>query len=298
MRDKIESGYRSIENLFWIFEWNVKTAVNRDLKGTLRRNAVLRNTHLGESCFILGNGPSLKLENRLSELSDKFTITVNQMYRSEIFKIVNPNMHFIMDPLFFSLKADEDSEKETLSLIKDMRRTTNIPMVLPYIYLKKAGELGIAKNNDFYIYPRESCYGTARDINITRYTPRIQNVVQAAIYVALYMGFSKIVLLGVDMTGLLDVYVKRIPDKVEQYSHVYDYSENEKIRMKTIHDMQNNTTTLEQFANTFKIFQWLNEYAKKHHVKIVNASRTTALDVYDYTTIDNELDGVEKQYEM
>jgi len=48
-------------------------------RDTIRRLAKLRDTHPGERCFIIGNGPSLR-QMDLSPLRDEFTIGMNRIY--------------------------------------------------------------------------------------------------------------------------------------------------------------------------------------------------------------------------
>ncbi len=46
---------------------------------SIRRIDALKDTHAGERCFIIGNGPSLK-NTDLSKLKDEFTIGMNRFY--------------------------------------------------------------------------------------------------------------------------------------------------------------------------------------------------------------------------
>lgn len=46
---------------------------------SIQRLAALKDTHKGERCFIIGNGPSLK-ETDVSKLKDEFTFGMNRIY--------------------------------------------------------------------------------------------------------------------------------------------------------------------------------------------------------------------------
>lgn len=48
-------------------------------RDSIRKINALRDTHVGERCFILGNGPSLKSTD-LSKLKNEFTIGMNRFY--------------------------------------------------------------------------------------------------------------------------------------------------------------------------------------------------------------------------
>ena len=48
-------------------------------RDSIRKLNALKDTHSGERCFIIGNGPSLK-NTDLSKLKDEFTIGMNRFY--------------------------------------------------------------------------------------------------------------------------------------------------------------------------------------------------------------------------
>jgi len=59
--------------------WQLPTLLKRRNKENLKS---FRNIHLGERCFILANGPSLKLMD-LSHLKDEYTIGMNRIYLNQ-----------------------------------------------------------------------------------------------------------------------------------------------------------------------------------------------------------------------
>ena len=122
------------------------------------------------------------------------------------------------------------------------------------------------------------------------YLPASHHVVQTAIYCALGMGFKRIVILGCDMTGLLDNYVKRSPDKNETFSHVYEYTEAEKQRMQRVHAAHDNAFMLGGFYAMFQDFRVIAEQCREMGVEIYNASQTTAVDSLPYAKLDEILD--------
>lgn len=294
-RNKIFDLVYKTENIMWTFNNWLEYICKTERHKVLSQNDELKNKHYDQTCFILGNGPSLKLETRLNELSDKMVFTVNQMYRSDIFDIVCPQYHVMMDPLFFTLNADDPVEKDTLDRMMKLN-DRNIKFILPYAYKKSIEEMKFAVSKDYYMYNRMSVHsGYDKEINLTKYTPVIQNVIQAAIYSAIYMGFKRIVLLGVDMTDIMNYYIRRKPTDEVVDSHVYNYSPEERERMKKVHNLYDNTETFALFSNMFRIYKWINEYSEKHGIKILNASRETALDCFSYTILSSELDIIENE---
>src|SRR3989338_478971 len=59
------------------------------LCNTLKKNHVLINSKKGETCFILGNGPSLNNQN-LTLLANKETFVMNNFWRHPQYKIIRP----------------------------------------------------------------------------------------------------------------------------------------------------------------------------------------------------------------
>lgn len=294
-RSDLMSTFGSLENAFWSIVYSFKTICKDTSVESLKRNKTYLNKGKGETCFILGNGPSLKLETRLEELSQYTVFTVNQLYRSPIFKEVQPSYHVMIDPLFFSLDSKKSEEYDTLKRIRQLAANNNIKLILPiesYEYVKKF--IG-HEDNHIYIKGRYSFHEKYKlGFDMSKYLPAVNNVNLAAIMCAIYMGFEQIVLLGCDMTGLLDSYIKRSPNgNIENFSHVYDYTEEEKTRMHTVHTTTSNEAMLSGFATMFKDYRLIREYCSSHGIRISNASQKTALDTLPFSNLNTILDNLE-----
>lgn len=57
---------------------NIIKSKNQQVFNSIKNNAKFHNMHLGERCFVLGNGPSLKDVN-FSLLKDEFVFTCNRI---------------------------------------------------------------------------------------------------------------------------------------------------------------------------------------------------------------------------
>ena len=66
------------DNLKAAAEWP-QAAFHPWRRDSIRKLNALRNTHAGERCFIIGNGPSLK-QTDLTKLRSEFTIGMNRFY--------------------------------------------------------------------------------------------------------------------------------------------------------------------------------------------------------------------------
>ena len=294
-RKSIQKDIDHIENLFWNLKYKTEVLLVSPNTKRLSRNKNLKELHYGETCFILGNGPSLKLETRLPELSQYTTFSVNQFYRSELFGIIKPKYHVMIDPLFFSLSKDNPDENDTLRRIVEIADDPSINLILPV----EAHEY-ITKNistSDRCIFVKgryKMCDKYASGFNMAGYLPASNNVVLTAIYCAIYMGFKRIVILGNDMTGLMDNYVKRSPKITEKFTHIYEYTEQEKNRMRKVHATHNNEAMLEGFTQMFKDYRRINEYCMANNIQILNASQETALDNIPFCNLNDILDGLKE----
>lgn len=280
----------------WSIDYFFKRLFSKKIGYQLKRNKCFNASHKGETCFILGNGPSLRLEKSLWRIANYPVFTVNQFYRSELFNAVQTNFHLMTDPLFFELDKNNSDDLDTISRMDCLIGRKDIVKFFP-IEAKNYLETNFSINETCYFiknrYVLTEKYSKA--FRLDGYLPTSRNVVQTAIYVAISMGFKNIVLLGCDMTGLLDNYVKKSPDYQEKFSHAYDYTEQEKRRMKRVHIMSSNEYVLQGFYSMFKDFRLILDYSKKHGLNIYNASKITAIDSIPVTSLEDFLKELENK---
>lgn len=298
-RETIYNIADQLENRIWSFQFSLSKLHPNKRLSLLSSNENYRNIHKGETCFILGNGPSLKYETRLSELRQYNTFSVNQLFRSPLFDMINPKYHVMLDPLFFTLDEKKPSENDTLIRIKELSDREDITMILPIEFIDYINQHFGEYGNRIYVKGRyRMCEKYKSGFDLTRYIPAANNVVLTAIYCAIYMGFTRIVLLGCDMTGWLDSYIRRSPHIVEKFSHIYEYNEEEKNRMRSVHSSFNNEAMLTGFAKMFKDYRLINQWCMNSGISLTNASQETALDNIPYSSLDDildELDGKENE---
>ena len=116
-----------------------------NLLEVISQNERFRNTHVGERCFILGNGPSLKNVD-LSLLADEFVFIVNNFGFVDGFEKAKTNVHLWIDAAFFNAtnRVKLDQKKLMLSYTK-MSTQNPICFVniqgLPFIKQNKLDEI-------------------------------------------------------------------------------------------------------------------------------------------------------------
>jgi hypothetical protein len=116
-----------------------------------------------------------------------------------------------------------------------------------------------------------------RGIDATRQMYRAQNVAVMAIQVAIYMGCSEIVLLGLDHDWL-SRFAERLP------CHFYSPDDSATERGGAQHDWKSITNykdCLERLLILWNQYENLKRFAESKGIRILNATRGGVLDVFD-----------------
>jgi len=147
-------------------------------RDSMRRIAALKNTHRGERCFILGNGPSLK-NTDLKKLKEEFTIGLNRIF------LAFPELGFKTSVL---VSVNDLVVEQSAAEIKAL----GIPTFVAWRarrWLKPADNL-------YFLYTTYTGPKFGRDL-----TGRLwegATVTYAALQLAFYLGFETVILIGVD----------------------------------------------------------------------------------------------------
>ncbi len=155
-----------------------------DLSKVIRihNNGLLKykNMHHGQKCLVVGNGPSLRLEDIL-RVRDVYTFGVNRIYLlSEKWQ---PDYYVCMDQ-----KVLEDEN------IYSCRAKTKFFPASVKERLKEGDEYVFLSNR----YSYESVFEVPFSDDITHTVYSGGNVIYAVLQIAVYMGFVEIYLVGVD----------------------------------------------------------------------------------------------------
>lgn len=263
-------------NTFVYTKYIVNRIINKDFRRELKRNKKYYNIHDGNRCFILGNGPSLK-NQKLSFLKDEIVFSVNFFMKSDLFETVHPDYHIFADPVLFLTDSLKRMSHEKL-LQKAIDINPDIIFFMPF-------EAKSNFKNEFpYIKP--NYYSTKmilydnsiNKVNLAGLLPAFHNVLVYAIYIAIYMGFKEINLLGADMTSFLS---RVNSEDGEKNMHVYG-------RHKELTEKRFNTEFyLKTFGKTMENFRYVHNYAKKNGIIIINATESGILDVFPRNSITN-----------
>lgn len=161
--------YKDSEYLEWYFKWYFKHS---------KRLLKFKNIHKGESCFIIGNGPSLNKMD-LSPLSECYTFGMNKIFMMFDKVDLNLSYHVAVNELVI-----EQSVKEFESL--------SCPSFLCY----KVGREFIRPLDHIYFIATGWSINFQKDLLQEIYVG--YTVTYVAMQIAFYMGFKQVFLIGVD----------------------------------------------------------------------------------------------------
>jgi hypothetical protein len=274
-----------ISNVKWDLIFYLKLIFNSDFRKHINANVKFRNSARSNRCFIIGNGPSLKLLD-LKKLKDEVVFTVNNiMSDQEIYQNLNTDYHVFIDPTYYNLDNNIPEDKVTIGLLAQINYENKKPECIVFYKgkegLRKTGIDKILKLN--YIFQhRTLTYSYSSKISMCKNMPASQNVIQTAIYSAIYMGYKQIYLVGCDMTSLFLTYVASDTGgrEISNSYHAYKYTDSEKRTMLRDSKNYDNEYMLYDYAKTFTIFKRIRRYAERNKIEIYNATKGGGLDVF------------------
>lgn len=149
-----------------------------DLEAYYARQIVsLRGKHAGQRCFVIGNGPSLKIED-LDRLKGEYSFAANKIYLAFDETDWRPTYYFVADRLVAELNVAEIAK-------------VAVPKFFPTFFYDILGE----GDSTTYFNVLRGC----RDDIATGVHCRA-TVISPMLQFAYYMGFGEIYLLGMDFS--------------------------------------------------------------------------------------------------
>ena len=226
-----------------------------------------KNLHSGEKCFIVANGPSL----RVRDLDILFEHKVPCFGMNSIFDLFEqtkwrPNYYFVYDRHYINSQYEE--------VIK-------LPLENIFIAYSKMGKRKIIRQENIFYYFTDYVYAVKPETAKKRYvrsdldkmTSFAISTTQICIEFAMYMGFREIFLLGVDhnYSSGMNSHAKGIRPAAYYVNHW--------------------SPGIEQSTNDYRMYE---DYSKSNGVKIYNATRGGELEVFERVDFDSIWDKSDK----
>ena len=232
------------------------------------RNSLNRFKVKNKNCYIIGNGPSLKL-NDLIFLKKKITFVVNNFQETKNF---TPSYHVILHGTFFSkwrdfLKKKIKSSKKTIFFLPSSEKKKFKGLNSKIIFF------------DLLPYPIEEYLPSK--IKFKFGLPWSFNVIPFTLLLAVSLGFKKINILGVDQTQLIKGghYISR--RKYFKGVNLKDaFKEN--VGRYRFGSGRSNMLTMWSNFRIYLAYEQIAKYAKDKRISIFNLSDNGYLDVFNY----------------
>lgn len=246
--DEVVSNIYNI-GIFWkdFFSDNSSLAKNKEL--------ICDNNH---TCFVIGNGPSLKKQDLL-QIQKYPVFTVNNFHKG--YPEYNSNYHVCIDPVY---AKDENLRNYMVNTYKKYQDTIFIFSVEMLAQLKQCD---CDTNRAYFIKKDYVQCKKPLQVNMTKTMTGSSNVIPVAIECALYMGFQHIYLLGCDMNLLPN--------------HFYD------LNTSLLSKGRKAGYGLRSTSYAFFHHYALDDYATSLGREIINLSPGSLIDAYKRDNLDN-----------
>ena len=231
-----------------------------DRKENLRRIEKLHNSKEGKRCFIIGNGPSLRVED-LEKLKDEETFAANSIFKVFDKTDWRPTYYVVQDEYYDVNNSIINSLGARLLFFGDafqrrMKFTNNNILVIRGRY-----------------YLDQNKHRVSDDIS--KWYVNAPTVTFTTMQIAAYMGYKEIYLLGVDCDYRYIIENSKVVDRGEKKAHFY---------------IDNNpravVTDEKGQINCYTAFK---KYADSHDIVVKNATRGGKLEVFERVVFDKLL---------
>jgi len=271
--------YNTIDALFSVF----RLLLHSRFKKTKKINA----SH--SKCLILGNGPSLAstLEDSKENLGSYDLVAINFMGTTPLFFELKPTAYVLCDPIFWFVVTDEMQLKKVTDFYSHLAETITwkIQLYVPWQAHKKkliAQTLGKNQNIELCYFNKTKFEGFRfmknRIYRKQRGMPRAQNVLIAALMLAVYSSYEEIYLAGSENNWLTNLWVDDRNRLRLNDIHFYDHKEaSEKARVMEF-DLK---TMLAYLYYMFKGYNEIQSFAQTTGSKIYNATPDSFIDAFE-----------------
>lgn len=164
----------------------------------LQKNEKFKNLHKGQTCYIIGNGASLKNMD-LSAFSNHITIGVNNLYLHNDFNKLDIRYHALIEPFFM---FPYFKNPYTKNIQKHIFGTLFKKVFLQYpqvsVFLSASNILWPSLNNSYFLYNFSNHDSNLKHCNISSSFSFMKGGLYAGVGLAINMGFKKAILVGCD----------------------------------------------------------------------------------------------------
>ena len=272
----------------WIYSLldTLASFVRMIINTKFKRVARIKKRH--SRCLILGNGPSLidSLEKNKDHLSELDLIAVNLMVNSPEYEKYKPKTYVVCDPLFWVEDVPE-SLRERIDLFYDnivQKTQWELQLYIPFLARKNKKIESILSQNPHI----KICYYNKTKVEGHKWLcyaaynrqwgmPRAQNVIVAALMMAIHSKYKEIYLAGVDSNFIHNIWVDEKNNLRFDDYHYYSDSE-EKIK-RILPEKIHEECLLSYYM--FKSYVDIENYSIYKNIKICNTGPHSFIDAFE-----------------
>lgn len=169
-------------------------------KNILAKNRQFRDIHKGESCYIFGNGVSLK-DMDLSKFSDKISIAANFMWLHNEFDALNVKYYYHIEPFFFypfNMCSGRIARNPFSSFLKRLKILQKKYSRISF-FTSLSNIFGVHGDNVHYLHHFDVKELDAETFRMDQVF-HFKGSMDAMVNIAIYMGFKSAYLVGCDYT--------------------------------------------------------------------------------------------------
>ena len=217
-----------------------------------------RDIHKGESCFIIGHGPSLRVSDLdVLEANNIITFSMNLTYKLFDKTEWRPDYYVVLDKRVLNRHSYFKWEENT-------KRKCFIADMSEEFWRQNQSE----KNVKYHSIRNMNSRGEKFSDDISRRVYFGATVAYDCLQIAVYMGFRKIYLLGMDL-----VPYKPSSKSAAYYSNFFETDSRDKKPQMWVNKI-------------LRGYSAAKEYAVNNHIQIYNATRGGYLDIFERVDFD------------
>lgn len=240
-----------------------------------------QNMHKGKRCFIIGNGPSLRISD-LEKLNHDITFASNSIYALYQLTAWRPTYYCANDKIFCDKMM---ADKKDMKLLMDGCKATFTSVLGAGFQHRNDTDMDklyfaqLVENNAENQIP---CFSA--DCSEQIYLGG--TVTYVMLQLAVYMGIEQIYLLGMDFNYSVEQHKDGSITTNDVCNHMEEMEEEHKM-FDALIKSRYGVTYLADVDLQLAAFQAAKKYADEHNIQIFNATRGGKLEVFERVDFDN-----------
>jgi hypothetical protein len=226
-----------------------------------------KDIHKGERCFIVGNGPSLRIQD-LEKLKNESTFATNKIFVIFGDTSWRPTYYCIQD--FQLIMSEIKSIKQNVDI--ENKFIAGNPLIIKNIHLPNWVYFFLDIRR---FYPNRPLFSQ----DISKQIFEGFTVTYASIQLAVYMGFSEIYLLGIDFNYSVSIN----NNNSISVNNTKDYFSDKYMNSNEF----GKGTNYPNLENSLLAYKAAKEFTEHHGIRIYNATRGGKLEVFERIDFDS-----------